>query len=63
MTTIKLNEMNTTLDVSAQEAADVKGGAIYMKVDGVKGNVTAESSNASFVGGWGSSQYQYAFEG
>lgn len=61
MTTIKLNEINANLEVSAQEAADVKGGPVYMKLDGVKGDVTAESSSAAFVGGWGSSQYQYGY--
>ena len=53
MTTIKLNEMNTNLDVSAEEAADVKGG-VELKGDGADTRVK---------GGYGSSQYQYATEG
>jgi len=40
MTTIKINDLNDTRTVRAEEAADVKGGPVYMKLGDIKGNVT-----------------------
>lgn len=62
MKTIKLNEMNAALEVSVQEAADVKGGPIYYREADIKGDVQ-NSSSGVVVRGWGSSQYQYSVEG
>ncbi len=57
---IKLNELTSTMEVSEQEAADVKGGPAYMKLGDIKGEATeARSTGIVFVGGWGSSSYQY----
>lgn len=47
MKSINLNDLNETMAVSEQEAADVKGGPIYMKYEGIKGNVTS----SAFSGG------------
>lgn len=58
MTTIKLNDLKD--EVSAQEAADVVGGPAFMKLGDIKGEATdARASAVVFVGGWGSSMYQY----
>lgn len=46
MTTIKIEPLNEELEVSMEEADAVVGG------DGAKSRVV-------FVGGWGSSMYQY----
>lgn len=47
MKSINLNDLNETMAVSEQEAADVKGGPIYMKYEGIKGSV----SSSAFSGG------------
>lgn len=49
MKTITLNDLNDVKVVSAQEAADVKGGPIYMQYDGIKGDVSAQSSHLGGV--------------
>ena len=49
MTTINLNELNDANVVSEQEAADVKGGPIYMQYEGIKGSVSAASTHAGGV--------------
>jgi prepilin-type processing-associated H-X9-DG protein len=49
MTTINLNDLNETTVVSEQEAADVKGGPIYMQYEGIKGNVTPASAHTGGV--------------
>jgi len=60
MTTIKLNELTLDTEVNAQESASVKGGPAYMKLGDIKGEATDTRSGAVvFVGGWGSSMYQY----
>ena len=57
---IKLNDLTSETQVNAQEAADVKGGPAYMKLGDIKGEATDTRSGAVvFVGGWGSSMYQY----
>ena len=57
---IKLNDLTSETEVNAQEASDVKGGPAYMKLGDIKGEATDTSSSAiAFVGGWGSSMYQY----
>jgi len=48
MKTIKLNDLNEVAAVSEQDAADVKGGPVYMKFDGVDGSVRRQSG---FLGG------------
>ncbi len=47
MKSINLNDLNETMAVSEEEAADVKGGPIYMKYEGIKGSV----SSMAFSGG------------
>lgn len=57
---IKLNDLTNETEVNAQEAADVKGGPAYMKLGDIKGDVSeSTSTGVVFVGGWGSSMYQY----
>lgn len=61
MKNIKLNDMNIEAEVGAQEAADVVGGPAFMKLGDIKGEATDTSASAVvFVGGWGSSMYQYS---
>ena len=61
MTTIKLNDLTNDTEVNAREAAEVVGGPAYMKLGDIKGEVTDQDSSAVvFVGGWGSSMYQYS---
>ncbi len=57
---IELNELTNEIEVSEQETADVKGGPAFMKLCDIKGEATeARSTGIVFVGGWGSSSYQY----
>jgi prepilin-type processing-associated H-X9-DG protein len=49
MSNIKLNELTDTTPVSEQEAAQVKGGPIYMQYEGIKGNVSAQSKHVGGV--------------
>lgn len=40
------NEQQSQLeDLAVEKSADVKGGPIYLKVDGVDGDVTSEGSD------------------
>ncbi|MBL7648707.1 MAG: hypothetical protein JNK74_21230 [Candidatus Hydrogenedentes bacterium] len=57
---ITLNDLTNETEVNVQEAADVKGGPAYMKLGDIKGEATdSRYSAVAFVGGWGSSMYQY----
>lgn len=53
----KFDDQNMTPDVTEQEATEVKGGADLRTAR------TDTSSGIVFVGGWGSSSYQYDFPG
>lgn len=44
MKNIALNELKETMVVGEQEAADVKGGPIYMQYDGIKGSVSTQGT-------------------
>lgn len=57
---IELNELTNGIEVNEQEVTDVKGGPAYMKLSDIKGEATDSRYSAiAFVGGWGSSMYQY----
>lgn len=43
MATIKVNDLHDAMEVEVKEAADVKGGPVYMKFDGIKGSVTGSA--------------------
>mgnify|MGYP002078190922 CR=1 FL=1 len=45
MTTIKVKDLSESTVVSAQEAAEVKGGPIYMQYEGIKGSVASASTH------------------
>lgn len=49
MSTIKLNELTDTTAVSDLDAAQVKGGPIYMQYEGIKGDVSAQSKHVGGV--------------
>lgn len=54
MKTITLNDLNEVMTVGEQESADVKGGPIYMKVEGVDGSVALKHTggvNVAFCDG------------
>jgi len=59
MKSIKLNELNEVAAVSEQEAADVKGGPIYMKIKDRKFVETQDASigGANFLLGDGSVKF------
>ena len=40
MSNIKINDLNESKTVDAQEAADVKGGPAFMKLGDIKGEAT-----------------------
>lgn len=44
MATIKIEDLNTTVKVSDQQAADVKGGPAFMKLGDIKGEVRSTDS-------------------
>lgn len=43
MKAINLNDLNETMAVSERDAADVKGGPIYMNYEGIKGSVSSSA--------------------
>ena len=43
MKSIEINDLTDTIQVSEQEAADVKGGPIYMQYEGIKGSVSSSA--------------------
>ncbi len=45
MTTINLKYLNESTVVSVQEAAEVKGGPIYIQYEGIKGSVASVSTH------------------
>lgn len=49
MNTIKLNDLTDTTAVSELDAAQVKGGPIYMQYEGIKGDVSAQSKHIGGV--------------
>ena len=51
MKSIEINDLTDTIQVSEQEAADVKGGPIYMQYEGIKGSVSssAHSGGVNFA--------------
>lgn len=49
MSTIKLNELTDTTAVNELDAAQVKGGPIYMQYEGIKGDVSAQSKHIGGV--------------
>ena len=51
MKSIEINDLTDTIQVSEQEAADVKGGPIYMQYEGIKGSVSssAHAGGANFA--------------
>lgn len=59
MEQIDVNDLNEAVVISDQEAAEVKGGPIYMKYEGIKGNVSnsAHSGGANFAFGDGSVRF------
>ncbi len=49
MKTIEVKDLDETMVVGEQEAAQVKGGPIYMQYEGIKGDVSAQSKHVGGV--------------
>ena len=66
MTSHEANNVTQIRNLTSVEMEQTHGGAWYAKFDGVDGSSKLPSSETErsavvFVGGWGSSMYQYSF--
>ena len=64
MTNHEASNVTQIRDLTSVEMEQTHGGAWYAKFDGVDGSAQSRSSETErssvvFVGGWGSSMYQY----
>jgi hypothetical protein len=60
----EITKLVAVRELSRDEMEQTHGGAWYAKFDGVDGSLRsskAERPAPAFVGGWGSSMYQYSF--
>ena len=60
----EIQDITAVRDLSGSEMEQTNGGAAYIKFDGIDGEISPRSSGTErsavvFVGGWGSSMYQY----